>query len=305
MKTKTFIIIVTYNGIKWLSKCLKSCDTINVIVVDNNSNDGTVVFIQKNFPEIILLPQNKNLGFGAANNIGISYALKNGADYVFLLNQDAFLEPNTVTGLIEIHKKNSHYGILSPIHLNGAGTKLDFYFSKYMYENKKLQYDAIKKHFSKHIYEVPFINAAAWLLPKNTLEKIGGFDPIFFHLGEDDNYCQRVLYHKLKIGVVPEVYVLHDREYRLKSKPINKIEKLVRVERSNKIKWCNINVEIEKDIAETKQALLKTIIKSFLILKFSRAFFYINKYFLINRILPEIKKSREKNKEPGLNYLDY
>ena len=48
------------------------------------------------------------------------------------------------------------------------------------------------------VYNTHYVNAAAWLLPRKTLEMIGGFDPIFFHYGEDDNYMNRVLYHGLK-----------------------------------------------------------------------------------------------------------
>ena len=304
MKTKIFIIIVSYNGMKWLSNCLKSCTPFNVIVVDNNSNDGTVTFIQKNFPEITLLQQDSNLGFGAANNIGISYALKNGADYVFLLNQDAYLEFNTVNDLIKIHKKNTDFGILSPIHLNGDGTKLDNNYSKYISLNKELQYDALKQSFSQQIYELPFVNAAAWLLPRNTIENIGGFDPIFYHYSEDVNYCQRVLFHKLRIGVVPLTYVLHDREFRAKKKINNNTENLEHFERSLKQSWSNINVEIENDISNTKRSLRKIILKLILKLRFSSANLHMNKYTKLNSVLPEIKKSRERNKEPGLNYLD-
>jgi len=304
MKTKIFILIVSYNGTKWLSKCLKSCVPFNVIVVDNNSSDGTVSFIKKNFPKITILQQNKNLGFGAANNIGISHALKNGAEYVFLLNQDAYLEPNTVERLIKCHEENTDFGILSPIHLNGNATKLDYNFSKYIAVNKKLQYDALKQLFSQQIYEVPFVNAAAWLLPRKTLEKIGGFDPIFYHYSEDVNYCQRVLFHKLKIGIVPEVYALHDRELRSKMIIKNKTEKLEHLERSLKQKWSDINIEAENDIIKKKQSLLKQTLKLFIKLMINDTIFNINKYMLLNNILPEIRKSRKKNKEVGLHYLD-
>ena len=304
MKSKIFILIVSYNGIKWLSKCLKSCVPYNVIVVDNNSNDGTVSFIQNFFSEATILQQNNNLGFGAANNIGISYALKKGAEYVFLLNQDAYLEPNTVERLVKCHEENSDFGILSPIHLNGDATKLDHNFSKYITVNKELQYDSLKKLFSRQIYEVPFVNAAAWLLPRITIEKIGGFDPIFHHYSEDVNYCQRNLFHKLKVGVVPKVYVIHDRDLRLNMKIKNKFENLDYFERSLKQRWSNINIDIKNDIIKTKQSLIKKTLKSFMKLRIKDTIININKYRLLNNILPVIENSRKKNREVGLHYLD-
>ncbi|GAA4267994.1 glycosyltransferase family 2 protein [Hyunsoonleella aestuarii] len=304
MKTKVSVVIVFYNGMKWLPKCLRSCDPYNVIAVDNNSTDGTVSFIKENFPEITILQQSENLGFGAANNIGISHALNNGADYVFLLNQDAYLEPNTINHLIKCHKENTVFGVISPMHLNGNGEKMDYNFSKYIKDNKELQYDIQKQLYTQQIYEIPFINAAAWLLPRNAIERIGGFDPIFHHYGEDVNYCQRILYHHLKIGVVPEVYIRHDREFRPKRILNNKTEKLAHFERGLKQGLANINKEIERHIKKKKQILLKQSFKSFFKLMFRDALFNLIKYKLLNSVLPEIKNSRKKNKGVGLHYLD-
>ena len=135
-----YIIIVTYNGMQWLSKCLSSCVGNHIIVVDNNSSDETVRYLRSNHPDIILLEQSQNLGFVAANNIGMSYALKNKADYVFLLNQDAYLQVDTISKLIDVYKENTEFGILSPIHLNGNGSKLDRNFSNYIKINNTLFY---------------------------------------------------------------------------------------------------------------------------------------------------------------------
>src|SRR3569623_1941984 len=100
--TKTpliYVVIVTYNGMKWVDKCLhdvlQSDTNIKVVVIDNRSTDETVNFIKTNYPEIDLTETNENLGFGRANNIGIKQAVKANADYVFLLNQDGYVEKDT------------------------------------------------------------------------------------------------------------------------------------------------------------------------------------------------------------------
>lgn len=102
-----FVIIVTYNGEKWIDKCLssvyKSTIPLTTIVIDNKSSDNTVQYIKTNFPMVILFEYQNNLGFGKANNIGIEYALKNNADYIYLLNQDAWVDPNT----FRKYKRNS------------------------------------------------------------------------------------------------------------------------------------------------------------------------------------------------------
>src|SRR5690554_3758500 len=100
MNKEVIIIIVTYNGMSWLKKCLDSCGDYQVLVVDNASSDETVPFLKTHYPQITLHSQKINLGFGQANNLGISYALKQGADYVFLLNQDAYLQEGCLEILI-------------------------------------------------------------------------------------------------------------------------------------------------------------------------------------------------------------
>ena len=94
---KIFVIIVTYKGNQWYERCFTSLRNseypVQTIVIDNASNDGTVEYIRENFPEIYLIESEENLGFGRANNIGMRYALDHGCDYVFLLNQDAWIKP--------------------------------------------------------------------------------------------------------------------------------------------------------------------------------------------------------------------
>ncbi|MBU3822744.1 glycosyltransferase family 2 protein [Flavobacteriaceae bacterium XHP0103] len=300
---KLYIIIVTYNGLAWLDTCLSSCQGYPVIVVDNQSTDDTVSFIKKYYPNVEVLPQAKNLGFGAANNIGIKQALSMGADYVFLLNQDAYLGPDTIETLIKIHKKYVEYGVLSPIHLNGNGSHLDFNFSYYFKQNNDLLNDALNTKKIKSVYEVPFVNAAAWLLPKNTLEIVGGFDPMFFHYGEDDNYCQRVLFHGFKVGVVPHTFVKHDRARRLPKTALSLQDRLVNKERQLKTQWANLNSEPNDEIEKSKKDLLKLVLKLVLKLKFKKARYCFLELQLVKKIETAVLKSRVTNKEKGLHYL--
>ena len=307
MLKKTFVIIVTYNAIPWLSECLENTKPNEVVVVDNNSTDDTLNFIKANYPEITLLPQKENIGFGQANNIGMSYALKQGADYVFLLNQDAYLEKDTIKKLIEVHKKNENFGILSPIHLNGKGDRLDQNFSNYVnyYANPDFYSDFVLKKTLPTVYEVPFVNAAGWLLSKKCLETVGGFDPVFFHYGEDDNYCQRVLFHGFKIGIVPQVFLKHDRETRIFKQDLDG-EKgaFSKQERALKLKYANINKEDFNEVKILIKKSNKAAIKSFIKLRFKASKFYRKEAELLKKITPEIEKSRLLNKAKGPTYLD-
>jgi GT2 family glycosyltransferase len=212
-----YSIVVTYNGSKWLDKCLGSLinSTISttILVLDNKSTDGTPDKIRTKFPSVEVVETGHNLGFGKANNIGLTRALSEKADYVFLLNQDAWVEADTIEKLISA--QSPEYAILSPVHLNGTGDALDSKFAYYL--SNSLTPAIISDIYSnrvKDIYEVRYVNAAAWLLSMKCIEIVGGFDPSFFMYGEDDNYVLRVKYHGFKIGICPSAKIYHDRQFR-------------------------------------------------------------------------------------------
>lgn len=301
--SSTFIIIVTYNGERWIRQCINSCLGYNVIVIDNNSSDQTIKIIENEYPKVVLLKQENNLGFGKANNLGISYALKNSCDYVFLLNQDAYLEKDVIDRMLAVHKKNTDYGVLSPIHLNGEGNKLDKNFSNYINYNGNpyLYLDALKGE-TKEIYEVPFVNAAAWLIPAATLKIIGGFDPLFFHYGEDNNYCQRLQYHDLKIGIVSNTYIYHDRENINKRSLLNFSDKLNKMSIDLKLDWGNINKNIEGLIGHREKSIINKTLKSFILLRI-RGYHYFKEYKLIRSLKNDIYLSRKTNISKGNHYL--
>lgn len=212
---KVFVVIVTYNGLKWIDKCLSSVLKTNIIVVDNGSDDGTVQRIEESYKEVKLIESQENLGFGKANNIGIKYAIEKGAEYIFLLNQDAWVDENTIQTLVNRSLANNQFGMLSPVHLTGSGHKIDSSF--YHCFNQKSNYEMLNSFFNKSdnkIIEISFVNAALWLLPVKHIKTVGGFDPIFSHYGEDVDYVSRIKHQGLKCGVVTNTFGYHDREYR-------------------------------------------------------------------------------------------
>lgn len=220
-KNKTvYAIVVAYNGLKWIEACLESLSKsnipLNILVVDNGSTDGTVDLIREKFPDVEVVEVCHNIGFGKANNIGLKKVLAQGVDYAFLLNQDAFVEKNTIHDLMKLHEQHLEYGILCPIQLNANGEKPDDLFAQCtIVQTKELISDlVVRQKFLKEIYEVSFANAACWLLPHSTLEKVGGFDPLFFHYGEDNDYVERVKAKGLKMGLCVNEKVFHDRELR-------------------------------------------------------------------------------------------
>jgi GT2 family glycosyltransferase len=209
---KVLVIIVSYNFEPWLERCLGSLRhsfyPVDTVVIDNGSTDQTIQRIRKDYPETRLLPQNKNLGFGRANNIGMQIALAEGYDFVFLLNQDAWIDSNTIGELVELSQSYPQYGILSPVHLTGKGDKPDPGFGYYA------QIQQLDQLSDKNILPIPFANAALWMIPVSVLKKVGGFSPLFYHYGEDKDFVNRLTYHDYQVGYSPRVFGNHDREYR-------------------------------------------------------------------------------------------
>lgn len=238
---KVFVIIVTYNGKQWYDRCfgslLKSEMPVQVVAVDNTPGEEDAEYIKSHYPEVHLIKTNENLGFGKANNLGMRYALDNGCDYVFLLNQDAWLEAsNTLSTLVTIAEKHPEYGLLSPMHLNMAKDGLVMSsFCRRPY-NETLIED-LYLHRLKDVYSTDYIHAAAWLLSRKTLEAVGGFDPLFSHYEEDDNYLHRVLYHGFKVGVCPAARIIHDHH----DSPLSDERLLIRRHQSLLVDWMNIN----------------------------------------------------------------
>jgi GT2 family glycosyltransferase len=182
---------------------------VKVIAVDNNSSDDTVSLIRSTFPDVAVIANNYNEGFGGGNNQAIKIALAEGADYVFLLNQDAWVQGNTIGNLIESFNGNPAFGIISPLHLNGAGDKLDKAFESYLLKDRK-GHDVLTNG-SKGITESNFINAAAWMVSRDCLERVGGFGYLFKQYGEDRDFIQRLHYYKLKLGFILSAHIYHDR----------------------------------------------------------------------------------------------
>ena len=217
-----FAIIVTYNAMRcsWIEKCLRSLEASTVpvtpIVIDNGSTDETRQYVPTNFPQAVWLPQEKNLGFGQANNVGLRYALEHDADYVLLLNQDATISVDSIEKMLP---QTDNDTILSPLHLNGDGTRLDASFKLCLKASDNTLFDDLlisrqlqSSYSGPTVASGCVIPAACWFMPISIVKTIGGFNPLFFHYSEDVNYAQRINYHKKVFRICPQAVMHHDRQ---------------------------------------------------------------------------------------------
>lgn len=304
-RLKIFAIIVTYNGMQWYDRCFSSLQRsdipVQIIVIDNASSDNTVDYIKKKYSDIVLIESKENLGFAKANNIGIRYALDNDADYVFLLNQDAWLnQTNTISVLIEQSKLHPEFAVLAPLQLYGSASKIEQEVLTYFASEAKKGDDFISDLYfnkAKDLYDVPYACAVCWLLPIKTVKEIGGFDPLFYHYCEDDNYIQRVKYFDYKIGICPKVSISHDIEYRsdaYRDKNLDWKKYLL-------LNWADININLDIN----KLLFNKKVTIFFQLLRFNRKLLKKSypEYKYLKKIKSELSISRKYNKIKQANWL--
>ena len=297
---KITCVIVTYNGVRWIEKCLKSvlASTVpcSIVVVDNQSTDDTCNLIRLKFPNIFLIQSAENMGFGKANNIGLQIAYDQGAEHFFLLNQDAWIKPRTIERLLEQQKIHPKYGVLSPLHFYNNKT-LDSKFRIYIRRKKEVIKEAHEKGDAK-IFSVNFINAAVWLINRACIEKVGLFAPVFDHYGEDSNFIHRCRYHQVKIGVLPTAVAYHEREQSPMSEKEASLQKLLMHDKS----FCLcILADIRHSYFRQSLYLLfissREMTKSVLLLKHRRIVIIINRirylsvFWQLRRERTEMKKA--------------
>ena len=220
MKPEILTVVVTYNAMKWLDRCLGSLResevSADVIVIDNGSVDGTCEYVAANYPEVYLVRSEKNLGFGKANNLGFRYALEHNYRYVYLMNQDAWIYGDTFEVLTSAMESDRSIGILSPMQMTASGDRPDMRFER------KCPAKAIEDLFGAvtdgKVYDTKFVMAAHWMVSRECLQKVGGFSPAFPHYGEDDNFIHRARLKGYRVCVHSGAKAVHDREMRPQSR---------------------------------------------------------------------------------------
>ena len=213
-----FVSIINFNGTSNTLECLLSLDKINsksfkisVVVIDNASKDEFKVQSSKFkvFQGLRVISNDKNLGFSGGQNVGIKYALDNGADYVLILNNDTIVDKNLIEELLNAAQKDKNIGIAVPkiyfasgfeFHKDRykksdlgkvfwyAGGEMDWKnvigFHRGVDEVDRGQYDRIEK--------TDFASGCCMLVKGEVFEKVGFLDEKFFLYYEDSDLCERI-----------------------------------------------------------------------------------------------------------------
>ena len=213
------VIIVNYNARYFLRNCIGSilssdiAEEVELIVVDNNSSDGSSEMIQRDFPQVNYVQNDENIGFSRANNIGVSLAK---GSYVLILNPDTMLTETTLSELLYFSEQQADFGAAGAHFIDGSGkylpeSKRNFPdlkvagakllgYSRYYYAN----------HIDKNeIAEVDILTGAFMFIKKEVYKEVGGFDEDFFMYGEDIDLSFRISEAGFKNYYVGSTKVLH------------------------------------------------------------------------------------------------
>lgn len=214
---KVSIVILNWNNAPDTLQCLASVgelcyDNYDVIVVDNGSIDGSVATIRHHHPSVTILENGENLGYAEGNNIGIRHALEARADYVFILNDDAQVGPETLSALVAAATAHPNAGLLgpkvyhreNPQFIQSAGGM----FNKY-WESCYRGMDQVDNEQFDEPVDVDFVCGCAVLVNRQVIERIGLLDPRFFLYREDIDWCYRATKAGFRVLYVPRAKVWH------------------------------------------------------------------------------------------------
>jgi len=232
------VIIVSYNVKRYVTHCIETVlcsDYIGekeIIVVDNNSFDETSQYLRESFPEIKLIENHKNVGFGKAVNHAAETAT---GEYLLILNPDTILQENTISTFVNYLKTHSEVGLIGPKIINPDGTlqltcKRSFPtfsvalpkllgFSKIFPQTKWAGKYNLTYLDPNKIHSVDAVSGSCIFIRKTLFHEIDGFDEQFFLFGEDLDLCFRMKQKGHEIHYVPSTQILHYKGESVKFAP--------------------------------------------------------------------------------------
>ena len=213
---KVYVIVLNYNGLEHLEACLSSLMNqtfrdFEVIVADNGSKDGSVDFAKNNFPMVRVLEFKENHGFAKGNNLAMEAAIKEGAEYIALLNYDTEVDKNWLKELLSVIESDSKIGACTSKMLlfndrdkiNSGGGIVNY--TGHAWPAGLFEEDI--GQFEKRMVDSPC--AGAILLRREALDEVGLFDEDYFAYHEDTDLSWRMRLAGYKNYFVPASIVYH------------------------------------------------------------------------------------------------
>jgi GT2 family glycosyltransferase len=213
------IILLNWNSWQDSAECIESCKRLSypyfqLLIVDNDSSDGSEAILRERFPDIGFIQTGANLGFAGGNNVGIGYALAQGADYVWLLNNDTVVEPEALTALLQLAANDKQVGMV--------GSKIVYYDAPKILWFSGAVLNRESAHRPYHLglneadhgqydltCETGYITGCSLLVRKEVIASIGLLDDRLFLYFEDVDWSARAKAAGWKLMYCPESLVYH------------------------------------------------------------------------------------------------
>jgi len=214
-----YVILLNWNSWKDSIECIESCRNLSyshfrILLVDNGSIDGSEAILRERFPEMEFLQTGANLGFAGGNNVGIRYALEQGADYVWLLNNDTVVEPNSLSALVQTAQTDKTVGMVgskivyydNPRMLWYAGAVLDSE-APYKMHHRGLRDEDSGQY--NQLEETGFVTGCSLLAKRKMITEIGLMWEDFFLYFEDSDWNVRAKNAGWKLLYCPNSLIYH------------------------------------------------------------------------------------------------
>ena len=218
MNKLVYILILNWNGGRDTIECVESClrlmyDNYHVLVIDNGSEDDSLARLRERFPYLEMIQNGENLGFAGGNNAGIRHALARGADYLWLLNNDTVVEPETLSELVKAAEDATSPGIVGskiyyydrPDHVWFAGGWIDYRSGSTGHLGEGCPDGA---EFSQ-VADVDYITGCSLMIRRSVVQEVGMMDERFFLLYEETDWNERVRRRGHRILYIPSSRVWH------------------------------------------------------------------------------------------------
>ncbi len=216
---ETCVILVSYHGAADTAICLASLQSsvvpVEIVVVDTTPGDPELARVLEQHPKAHLIDAGENLGFGRGNNVGIRWALKNTAcQYLFLLNNDASVFPDSIARLQAYLYAHSELSILTPrIAYRDDPQKLWYGGGDVDWRRASVFTPGFNQSATAPVAmverDVTFASGCALFMRRSAMEVVRGFDSRFFMYEEDVEWCLRATGKGFSIRYVPSVLILH------------------------------------------------------------------------------------------------
>ena len=213
------VVVLCWNGRDDTLECLASLervrwDSLMTFVVDNGSTDGTLEAVREDFPDVVAIRSDENLGFAEGNNVGMRAAMAAGADYVLLLNNDTIADVNLVDALVSEARRRPDAGALCPMITYVDPPNLIWYAGarfdpRAVHNGRHTGYGELDRGQYRSVREIGRATGAAMLVPREVIERVGYFDGELFLQVEDVEWSLRMRAAGYRILFVPAGQVWH------------------------------------------------------------------------------------------------